>query len=144
MELFDLLRQDHQKVRQLFEQFDSLKEEPEKNRKALDKIFTNLQEELTSHMEAEEKHFYPALRGAEQTHDEVLESVEEHHVVKLLLRELQRIQHGDKWIAKLSVMKENVQHHLQEEEEELFGKAQQLLDREQTRKIGEQISRMRH
>jgi len=144
MELFDLLRQDHQKVRQLFDQFDTLKEEPKKNQKALEKLFTSLQKELKTHMAAEEKHFYPALREAEETHDVVMESFEEHHVVKLLIRELERIQPGDKWIAKLSVMKENVRHHLQEEEQELFEKAQQLLDQKQTRQIGEQISRMRH
>ena len=55
-----------------------------------------------------------------------------------------RAQVSDKWIAKMSVMKENVTHHLQEEEEELFGQAQQVLDREQIRRIGEQIARMRH
>ncbi|MBE0598528.1 MAG: hemerythrin domain-containing protein [Desulfuromonadales bacterium] len=144
MELFEMLRQDHQKVRQLFSQFDDMKEEPEKNRKALEKVFSTLQKELKTHMEGEERHFYPALREAEETHSLVLEAFEEHHVVKLLMRELERIQLSEKWIAKLSVMKENVQHHLEEEEEELFEKAQQILDPEQTRKVGEQIARMRH
>lgn len=144
MELFDMLRQDHQKVRQLFDRFDALKEEPDKNQKELEKLFMNLRKELTTHMEGEEKHFYPALRQTEETHNVVLESFEEHHVVKLLLREIERIQVNEKWVAKLSVMKENVQHHLQEEEEELFGKAQEILGKEKTEQISEQISRMRH
>jgi hemerythrin-like domain-containing protein len=144
MELFEMLRQDHQKVRQMFDQFETMKEEPEKNRKALEKLFAELQREITTHMEGEEKHFYPALRDSEETHDTVLESFEEHHVVKILLREMGRAQVSDKWIAKMTVMKENVTHHLQEEEEELFEQAQQLLDPEKIRKIGEQIARMRH
>lgn len=144
MELFDMLRKDHQKVRQLFERFDTLKENPEKNQNALTELFGTLRTELKTHMEGEEKHFYPALRESEETHDLVLESVEEHHVVKILLRELDQIQMSDKWIAKLSVMKENVRHHLEEEEEELFEKAGKILGKDQTRRIGEQISRMRH
>lgn len=144
MELFDLLRQDHEKVRGMFARFDLLKEQPEKNRREMEKLFADLQREIRAHMEGEEKHFYPALREAEDTHEDILESVEEHHVVKVLLRELDRTQMSEKWIAKLSVMKENVQHHLQEEEEELFEKAQQVLDKSQLKQIGEQISRMRH
>ncbi len=143
MELFDMLRQDHQKVKQMFHQFDAMKDEPQKKKKELEKLFGELRKELQRHMEGEERFFYPAIRDAQQTHENVLESIEEHHVVKLLLRELERIQVSEKWMAKLSVMKENVLHHISEEEEELFEKAQQILG-ERAEEIGKQISGMKH
>jgi hemerythrin superfamily protein len=143
MELFDMLRKDHEKVKKMFNQFDMLKEEPEKKKGELEKLFGEIRKELQIHMEGEEKFFYPALRNSEETHDEVLESIEEHHVVKLLMKELERTQVSEKWVAKLSVMKENVLHHISEEEEELFEKAQELLG-DRAKEIGKQISSMKH
>ncbi len=143
MELFDMLRKDHENVKKLFGQFDAMKDEPEKKKKELEKLYGVIRKELQMHMEGEEKFFYPAVRNAEQTHEDVLESIEEHHVVKLLLRELDRIQVSEKWVAKLSVMKENVLHHISEEEEELFEKAQEILG-DRAKEIGRQISSMKH
>ncbi len=116
--------------------FDRLKEDHEEMRRYLDELvaefdgslFTKLARELESHQSAEEHVLYAAIVSDEKTHGLALEGKEEHHVADLLLRELKANDKGtDVWMAKLSVLKENVEHHLGEEEAELFPAARSVL-----------------
>jgi hemerythrin superfamily protein len=86
--------------------------------------------------------FYPAVRAeVPDTGSEVLESVEEHHVVAWLLSELQHLDPGDETFdAKVTVLIENVTHHVEEEESELFPAVRTVLGRNRLVELGEQMS----
>jgi predicted transcriptional regulator len=66
-----------------------------------------------------------------------LESVEEHQIVKQLLQELAESDQDEQWEAKLKVLQENVEHHVQEEEKEIFKKAQKVLSKDRIKELGE-------
>jgi hemerythrin-like domain-containing protein len=96
---------------------------------------------LESHATIEEEIFYPAVREVDSRKAEemVLEAYEEHHVVKLLLAELPRVNPEDeRFEAKMTVLSELVEHHVEEEEKEMF-KLAQKLGREELEELGEQM-----
>lgn len=135
---FEPLREDHRKVAALFEKIEATTERAEKGR---EKLFAELKELLESHSELEESRVYPVLEEPESTHDLSLEAEEEHRVVKLLLTELGEEDHTtEQWTAKFTVLKENVEHHVKEEEEELFPKALKALGEEALRHLREEIN----
>jgi hemerythrin superfamily protein len=113
-----LLREDHRAVKKMFAEYEELE-------KAGDKagLFAKIRKELLLHARIEEEVFYPALSGIEDEDcQEILkESFEEHKVVKTLLDELAAMDASDEQFdAKVKVMAENVEHHAEEEEKELF------------------------
>ncbi|MFO7653041.1 MAG: hemerythrin domain-containing protein [Candidatus Krumholzibacteriia bacterium] len=127
MDLLELLKKEHDEVRANLQKFSELKEDPDGNGRELQRIFTRLKSDLEAHMAGEERVFYPRLKDTEESRSEAMEAIEEHHVVKLLLREIGSIQMGEKWVAKMSVLKENVEHHAEEEEEEVFPISRKLF-----------------
>jgi hemerythrin-like domain-containing protein len=99
--------------------------------------------QLEMHTEIEETVFYPAVRtlGTEQVVDMVLEAYEEHHVVKTILRELPKLEPGaENFKAKMTVLKELVEHHVAEEERELFPMAERKLGIERSRELAEAMA----
>lgn len=100
-------------------------------------------QQLTLHTDLEESIFYPAVRGIgmeEATHL-VLEAVEEHHVVKLVLKELPKIDpKADTFEAKMTVLKELIEHHVEEEEREMFPMAERYLGAERNRELAERMA----
>ena len=134
MNAFQLLKEDHQKVSGLFQQLEPTTERAEKTRTEL---FARLKGELDVHARIEETIFYPAIKQEAETREIVLEGFEEHHVVKMLLKELEALPvDTEQWTAKLKVLKENVEHHVEEEEQEMFQKARQVLTEEQINQLG--------
>lgn len=134
MNAFELLKKDHQKVSELFKQLDETTERAVKTR---EELFGKLKQELDIHARIEETIFYPAIKEAEETHEITLEAIEEHNVVKQLLSELESMPVDDeRWTAKLTVLKENVEHHVEEEEEEMFKDARKVLSAEQVEELG--------
>lgn len=134
MDPFELLKADHRKVEQLFSQLESA------NGKAKLQVFEQIKTELELHTHIEEKIFYPALEEPDETHDLTLEAYEEHDVVKRLLKELGRARTAnDEWEAKAKVLQENVEHHVEEEENELFEKAESALSEEDLETLGERM-----
>jgi len=134
MDAFSLLKADHRKVEQLFAQLESA------NGKQKLQVFEQIRTELELHTHIEEKIFYPALEEPEETHDLTLEAYEEHDVVKKLLKELGRAKTAnDEWEAQAKVLQENVEHHVEEEENELFPKAESALGEEEIEALGEQM-----
>ncbi len=132
---FDLLKHDHDKVRDLFEQIEE--DEDGENR---EKLFADLQSEIQEHLQLEEKFFYPALEQSENARDRALESYEEHNVAKTVLREFSGMSLEDeRWDAKLKVLQEIVSHHLQEEEKNIFKLARKVLEPDQIKQITDQI-----
>ncbi|MDQ2937989.1 MAG: hemerythrin domain-containing protein [Acidobacteriota bacterium] len=131
MDAFELLKNDHKKVSQLFKEIESA------SGQAKMQLFSRLKRELDVHAHIEEKVFYPALVNTDEARDITLEAYEEHKVVKDLLAELASGgAPNDEWDAKLTVLKENVEHHVEEEEGELFSKARRVLSREQIERFG--------
>jgi len=134
MDAFNLLKADHRKVEKLFSQLESA------SGQAKMRVFEQIKMELELHTHIEEKIFYPALEKPKQTHDLTLEAYEEHDVVKKLLREMSKAKSAnEEWQAKAKVLQENVEHHVEEEENELFTKAEAALSEEQIEALGEQM-----
>ena len=131
-----LLREDHNEVKDLFKQFeqaDDNKTKQEIVRKAL--------MELEIHSKIEEEIFYPALRKQDDTEDIVDEAEEEHHVVDLLMEELRRMRAGSgRYDAKFTVLSENVKHHIDEEETEMFPRAAEE-GQQRMAQIGERLEK---
>ncbi len=124
-EFLQLLKKDHEKVKGILEEIKNKSSRAEKSKKDL---FMKLKQELVPHMQGEEKHFYPALKGKKEAKDVALEALEEHHVAEMVLKELDGSSvGGEEWSAKLKVFKEIVEHHIQEEEDEVFDAAEDSL-----------------
>ena len=137
MNAFELLKKDHEKVADIFEKLDATTERGVKTR---EELFTQLKQELDVHTRIEEEIFYPVLKNASETEELTLEAYEEHNVVKQLLAELEELPKDDEtWGAKLTVLKENVEHHVEEEEGELFDGAREVLSREPIEELGTQM-----
>jgi len=134
MDPFELLKKDHEKVSELFKRIEA------SSGKAKIEIFGQLKDELEVHTAIEEMIFYPALEKANETRDLTLEAYEEHKVVKDLLAELAVANKpSDEWDAKLKVLKENVEHHVDEEENELFDKASDVLTGDEAERLGDRM-----
>jgi hemerythrin-like domain-containing protein len=141
MNAFQLLKEDHQKVSGLFQQIEPTTERAEKTRTEL---FAKLHEELEIHAQIEEKVFYPAIKQAAETREIVLEGFEEHHVIKMILKELSEVPvDTEQWTAKLKVLKENVEHHVEEEEGEMFQKARQVLSEDEINQLGTRMEELK-
>jgi hemerythrin-like domain-containing protein len=135
MDAFQLLKADHRKVAQLFDQLESA------DGKTKLQVFEQIRTELELHTLVEETIFYPALEKPKETHDLTLEAYEEHDVVKKLLRELSGARKAnDEWEAQAKVLRENVEHHVEEEENELFPKAEDVLTQDDIENLGDRIA----
>lgn len=125
-----LLKDDHKKVMALLKRFDEMKDpEPATKRKLAEQIIR----ELMIHETIEEQVFYPAYKKAadDEGKELVAEAKEEHHVVDVLIEELQSLDiEAEDFDAKMTVLKENVEHHIKEEEEDMFPDARKLLAKE--------------
>ena len=133
-----LLKADHDKVKELLTRLEDTTERAVKTRAEL---FATIKGELTVHEIIEEEIFYPELKAHPNAKDIVLEGFEEHHVVDVLMGELEALPVEDEtWGAKALVMKENVEHHIEEEEGEMFTKARQVFDRGELADLGERMA----
>ena len=134
-----LLKADHDKVKGLLEELESTTERGVKTRSEL---FATIKGEMAVHEIIEEEIFYPELKGHPKAKDIVLEGYEEHHVVDLLMGELEAIPVDDEsWGAKAKVMKENIEHHIEEEEGEMFKTARQVFDDDELEELGDRMAR---
>jgi hemerythrin superfamily protein len=135
MDILDELRHDHQQVMSLF------KKAAKKKNGQGDSVFEQLRVSLLAHSKAEEKVFYKQIEGQKEAHEMVLEGYEEHHVAELVLKELARKKtDGERWHAKLMVLQELVEHHVQEEEGEIFSAAEKALAQADRQKMGEKFA----
>src|ERR1700716_3504773 len=137
MDAIQLLKNDHKKVEKIFSDLENKTDD----RRAL---FPELDRELSVHAEIEEKIFYPAAKEAEPTRDLVLESIEEHKQIKMVLADLEQTDKTtDEWGAALKVLKEDVMHHVGEEENELFPKVRKILSKDQLQDLGTRMDDMK-
>ena len=138
MDAITMLKTDHDKVKRLLDELESTTERGVKTRQEL---FATIKGELTVHEAIEEEIFYPALKSHPKARDIVLEGYEEHHVVDLLMGELERLDVSDEaWGAKAVVMKENIEHHIEEEEGDMFKQARRVFDRQELDDLGARMA----
>ena len=137
MDALTLLKKDHDQVKKLLKDLDDTTDRAIKTRQDL---FERLKFSLTVHEQMEEAVLYPALKEHAETKEIVLEAYEEHDVVDTILGELEQTPFDDEtWHAKLTVMRENLLHHIQEEEDEMFGQVRRLFDKATLESLGEQM-----
>jgi iron-sulfur cluster repair protein YtfE (RIC family) len=132
-----LLKDDHAKVKKMLNDLDETTERAEKTRT---EGLAKLKAELTIHEAIEEEIFYPALKQHAEAKDIVLEAYEEHDVVDTIMSEIEKTSTEDEtWGAKFTVMKENLEHHIEEEEGEMFKKARDVFDEATLEELGERM-----
>jgi hemerythrin superfamily protein len=135
MNAIDLLESQHREVEKLFSKIEKSKSDDAKGR-----LFEEIADKLAVHASIEEHHFYPAVK-ANRTEDILLESLEEHLGIKRILADLLDIEASDETFdAKIKVLKEQVSHHVEEEESELFPKVRKLFNKEQLEALGQEMS----
>lgn len=137
MEATTLLKKDHAAVKALFEKFESAGDGDGSTKQ---RLFDQIKAELDAHAAVEEELFYPAMQksGSKESQDLVLEAIEEHKVVKTLLTEIAELTPDDEaFDAKMKVLQENVEHHVEEEETEMFHEAEEHLSEERRAELGE-------
>jgi len=139
MNALELIKEDHKRLKKMLEH--TLEAEGSTDREA---AMDQLRTELVAHERMEEEVFYPRLRDEQKVRDNVLEGLEEHHVADVILDELLDVPpDSDLWKAKVKVLKENVEHHMDEEEDELLKNAKRVLDRDELNRLGERMERIK-
>ena len=136
MDAITLLKQDHRELEKLFKRFEAAGDRAfAEQRRVVDKII----EELSIHASIEETLFYPVTRaGVPEVEDIALESLEEHHIVKILLAELEHMDPAEeRFVPKVTVLIENVRHHVEEEEGDYFPKVREALGRNDLNELGD-------
>jgi hemerythrin-like domain-containing protein len=141
MNALTLLKKDHTKVKALLAELESTTERGVQTRQ---RLFAEMKAELTVHETIEEEIFYAELKAHPKAKDLVLEAYEEHNVVDTLMGELSSLSVEDEtWGAKAKVMQENLEHHIEEEEGELFDKAEQVFDDAELEDLGRRMAERR-
>ena len=138
MDAIALLKDDHRKVKALLRKLEATTERGVKTRTEL---FGRVKGELTLHEIIEEEIFYPTLKQHPKAREIVLEGYEEHDVVNILMGELEALPVDDEtWGPKAKVMIESVEHHIEEEEGDMFVKARQVFDRAELEQLGKAMA----
>ena len=136
-----LLKEDHATVRELL---DELEKAAMKDGNEAETLLETIEAELKVHTTIEEEIFYPAFREAASRQDDTklyYEAVEEHHVVDMVLPEIDKDEAGSpEFAAKAKVLKDLVEHHADEEEKEMFPRARKLMDKDELQTLGEQLA----
>ncbi|MEA2640801.1 MAG: hypothetical protein QOF51_2195 [Chloroflexota bacterium] len=135
MDAISMLEQDHRKVEGLFKEFEG---KGDRAAKAKMDLARAISEELEVHTKLENEIFYPAAR--EVAEEMVAEAYEEHHVVDGILEEIGAMpEPNEQFDAKMLVLKEQIEHHVEEEEKEMFPKVKRGLGKERMDQLGEQM-----
>ena len=134
-----LLKADHAAVKKLFAQEQKATKQDDEKKQI---VFDQIKDALTVHATIEEEIFYPAVKKARQEHvkDEVREGYEEHRQIKILIAEIANITPDDEtWDMKVKVLKEDVEHHVKEEEGEMFPDARKFLGEKRLNELGAEL-----
>ena len=137
MDATKLLKQQHDEVKRLFKQFEAARDDAGKQ-----ELFDQIADDFAAHGEIEEKIFYPAVYVG-PLKEKLQEAVEEHLSAKRVIADLLEMEPSDEQFdPKMKVLRELVEHHVEEEEGELFPLVQQNFAREELDRLGEQMEQM--
>ena len=137
MDAFELLKTDHRKVSDLFDQIEPT---TDRDAAARRELFSRLKTELDVHAHVEETILYPRLKQAAETKEITTHAYEEHQEVKDLLKEIQSMPpDGEKWMEKVRELRKNVEHHIREEENKMFSEAREVLSGQEVEEIGDRL-----
>jgi iron-sulfur cluster repair protein YtfE (RIC family) len=136
----DLIKDDHKRLKEIFKRAMNTDDAA-----ARASLLDQIRAELIAHERMEEDIFYPALRAAsEKAKDIVLEGYEEHHVIDVILDEMFTVpEEAEQWAAKLTVLHENLEHHIEEEEREMFKRARKSMSAEMLDELGHKMRQAR-
>jgi len=138
MDVLTFLKQEHDEVKEVFAKLEKAKG------KQAQSHFEQLRDMLSLHETMEETFFYPRLKQDKRAKDLILESYEEHHVLDVLLGEISQLGPSDEqWDAKIKVLQENTEHHIEEEEGELFPKVRKIWDADIRKEVGQLMQQMK-
>jgi len=140
MNALELLKRDHRKVLEILSEIEQTSERAVKTRESL---FTKLFQLLKTHEKMEEKILYPAAEKSPEMEDLVKEAYEEHHVVDNILAEVSKLSaNAENWKAKITVMRENLEHHIKEEEQQLFPQLEKKFDQQTLTQFGDKMQKI--
>jgi len=141
MNALTLLEDDHKTIKRLLAEGEETTERAEKTRA---EIYDRLKSFLEIHERIEEEVLYPALRSHPRSKEIALEGYEEHHVVDEIFEELEATPTtSEKWGAKFKVAQENLEHHIEEEEGDMFKKARQIFSDDELEQMGKRMEEIR-
>ena len=141
MDIFELLTTDHDKVKKILEQLQGTSIRATSRR---EKLLQSLSSALLPHMYAEEQYFYQILLDETSEQELAYEAIEEHRAAKTVLSDLQDAAPDDpRWLARLKVLKELVEHHVEEEESDIFEVARKIIDEERSDSVARRFKEMK-
>jgi len=136
MNAIEMLKKQHREVEKLFNKFEALGDSAVKSKQ---RVFNDIADALAMHAAIEEKHFYPAVK-AKRTEDILLEALEEHLSLKRIIADLLKLEpSAETFDAKVKVLKEQVEHHVGEEEGDLFPKVTKILSASELSELQQQM-----
>ncbi len=128
-DFFEMLKQDHQEVKDIMEE---ISESSDRATRTRENLFMKLKQGLVPHMKAEEQVLYPKLKAEEESKKDAMEAMEEHHVAELVFNELDKMAKDEEfWGAKASVLKDLLDHHVEEEESQVFQDIKEVIPQEE-------------
>ena len=138
MDVLRLLEDEHDEAKSVFKALEKAH-----GAEAM-RLWDRLKSMLTLHEEMEETLFYPQLKAEKPTEDLILEAYQEHHVMDLLIEEISALEpSAEEWQPKIKVLQENTEHHIEEEEGELFPKVRKIWDTAKRAQVGRQMEEMK-
>lgn len=141
MDIFTVIKNEHEQLRSIL---SNMSKTTPRSTAARSKLVAQCKETLVLHNDAEEQVFYARLMETD-AREMVLEALEEHHVEEVLLEELVELDVSDeRWTAKVKVMKEICEHHIEEEEDEIFEQAQKVLDDDEPERMAKEFEAEKH
>ncbi len=141
MDIFDILTSDHEKATKILEQMEQTSTRAAKRRETL---LEHLREDLLPHMYAEEQFFYQILLDESSEKEAAYQALEEYQAAKAVLTDLEEAPADDpRWSARLRVLKELVEHHIEEEETTVFDLARSLMDEDRATEVGRRFKELK-
>jgi len=138
MDCLDLLKEQHEEAKKLFAQLDKAE-----GAQAAE-LWSELSSKLSMHEELEETHLYPELKETRTTEEITLEAYQEHHVMDVLIEEICALKPSDEeFHPKVTVLQENTEHHIEEEEGELFPKVRKIWDKARREEVGRKMEALK-
>jgi hemerythrin superfamily protein len=138
MNALDLLKKDHKEVKKLLSELEGEDAGREQRN-----IFNEIDQKLRLHEHLEETLLYPELKKHEESKEEAIEGFVEHHTANAVLLDLANQKVGSpEFAARAKVLKELIEHHIEEEEGELFDKAEEVLGEERLEQMGEEMQEL--